>query len=205
MKMLKYLLVLVGILFFASASGFSNVKSNYLIIDSLLSNASEQINSKLEEKIDNKRILINFNSHSAVWLLRQKIFKKLESNGFTIYQTENAEPKYLKADIFIHECDVSYRNSADDRDKLERYIKVNISGIISSKDGLALNLPEIIYEYKDILNRDDVPLVQSNQFDFAHSEVPEAPKSFFREIAEPFIIIASAALIVVLFFTVRSG
>ena len=205
MKNLKHLYILIGTIIFVSTSLYSNVQSNYLIIDSLLSNASVQINSKLDEKSDNKNILMNFNSHSAVWLLRQKIFKHLESRGVSIYQTEIEEKKYLKADIFIHECDVRFSNTEEDRNKLIRRIKVKISGIITEKDGLAINLPEIDYEYKDILDRDDIPLVQSNQFDFAHSPVPDAPKSFFREIAEPFIIIASAALIVVLFFTVRSG
>ena len=58
------------------------------------------------------------------------------------------------------------------------------------------------YFYSDKIKLDSVKDIENSSFPFTHGELPTEP--FFSSLVEPVIAVASAALTVILFFTVRS-
>ncbi len=199
--MTKRRFIFSGFVFFCSwIFAVAIPKSNYDLIDSLVKSASNLIIGSARQS-DNDTFRIEFNRHPAAWLVREEISKSAENRKAGLKIKDSGLPFM---EIAIKDCGVAYEIYPDDNDTLIRIINVSISGILTTKDGKIIPLPEYSSSLKDKISVNDLPFVQSAQHDFANSPVPVPPKSFFRQLAEPFIVISTAALVVVLLFTVRS-
>jgi len=180
---------------------FSIPKSNYSIIDSLVKESTQKIVDNLSDN-SSKLFKLNINHHPAAWLVKELIIKEAAKRNIA-FSTDDSLTS--RVDISINDLRVSFDNFSEDDDSLIRKVSINLSGVVSSNNHQITPIPNFIFTYSDKVSRNDLPLIQSPQHDFANSQVPSVPKSFFREIAEPFIIISSAALVVILLFTVRSN
>ncbi|OGU15584.1 MAG: hypothetical protein A2X61_03240 [Ignavibacteria bacterium GWB2_35_12] len=207
MKYLKYILLILIISFiikgnFLLAVDSISPKTNFEIIDSLLNNYTDKFcNNQFLQK--GEIIRLEITSHPARWLLMDKLLRELAHDSCAISNdsTKNVSCSY---EININNILVKYLKNNLSQDSLDREIVVHISASRLNNDKI-VPLEEFKSSFTDRIARDNVVSVDSKQYDFASSPVPLREKTFFEEIVQPVILIASTVVAVVLLFTVRSN
>jgi hypothetical protein len=79
--------------------------------------------------------------------------------------------------------------------------KIDLSGSYSISKETVIS-ERFDYAYIDTVSVDDAKAIENPSFPFTQAEIPSEP--FFSSLLEPAIAIGSAALAVILFFTIRS-
>ena len=98
----------------------------------------------------------------------------------------------------------NYSAYAASGDSLIRTISFKITGEIIDKNGLIKPLYTGNENFKDTIERDAAEKFNSTDYNFAKSEIPARPQTFWSEIVQPVAFIGAAIVTVVLLFTVRS-
>ena len=178
-------------------------KSNFIILDSLSSLAVKDFCNYIKKKqIDTACIRIT--PHPAKWLILNKIISEGKTNKLQFLNadsTKNCNEPLLE--ISIKDLSVKYSLNSD-RDSLDRELNVNICGNMKNSNGTLEVIPDFKAVYYDKISRNDIDYVKSIQYEFSNSQVPPVERTFFEEVTEPIILVASAAVTVLLLFTVRS-
>jgi hypothetical protein len=192
---------LIFFLIFFSATSYSQTKSNleifYQLVESSISNASENINEGTaiielilpgNYSVFRNQILLGLQKQGV----RQENLKQF-ATGFN-YVLENAKVNY--GDIFRKSFLGDYFTSR------KIFIKGNylINIYSESNRSLVENPFEIVYE--DTIRVDEVQALENSQYSFTKGELPSEP--FFASLLEPVVAVAAAAVAVYLFFSVRS-
>jgi len=182
-------------------NAYTQIRSNFRILDSLISLATTDIcNSLIADKINKTNI--DFTPHSATWLIKQTLVKTAEKFGITL---KSNNKQLTTTEISIKHCFVKYQPISNSDDSLTRICSVDISGITNLPNGTIKSLKINKYTFTDKVSKDNLVNISDTQYDFLNPIIPIKQKSFFEKITEPLIIVTSAVLVVVLFFTVRSG
>ncbi len=197
-RRIYFLFVVLSVCIMPFYRGTAGVQqSNYKILDSLSRLAGENITSFLNrQSIDSCGLLLTI--HPAAWLIRQELVSS-KKIGFL---DGNSSQKYL-AEIQIQDCAVRYFIYSDSGDSLVREAQLLTKGIFH-KAGALIEIPQFSAVIRDTIARDDIPIVEIPAYPFTKAPIPEQPKGFFVEIAEPVLFVAAAAVTVLLLFTVRS-
>lgn len=191
-------IVLISVFILWSYNGLAGApKSNYSILDSLTRSAGGNVVSFLrEQSIDSCGLMLSV--HPAAWLLRQELVSSKKIRFFE----GNSSQKHL-SEIQIQDCAVRYFLYSDSGDSLVREAQLLTKGIFH-KAGALIEIPQFSAVIRDTIARDDVSIVEIPAYPFTKAPIPEQPKGFFSEIAEPVLFVAAAAVTVLLLFTVRS-
>ncbi|MGA2297975.1 MAG: hypothetical protein ABSG15_10545 [FCB group bacterium] len=178
-------------------------KSNFIILDSLSSLAVKDFCNYIKKKqIDTACIRIT--PHPAKWLILNKIISEGKTNKLQFLNADSTKKyNFTMLEISIKDLSVKY-SLYSDRDSLYRELNVNICGNMKNGNGTLEVIPDFKVIYFDKISRNDIDYVKSIQYDFANSQVPPVERTFFEEVTEPIILVASAAVTVLLLFTVRS-
>lgn len=173
-------------------------RSNYFIMDSLALNLTNNI---LVDCILSKYKSINF---KITDLPQSGIIKKHLANlcGGNEVLINNDTTNSITHDIQINRFDVSYTNH-DDNDSIIRNFKIDV--LISGEKTLYQNFRTYNFEYTENVLRDDVPFIETSSRDFTKPPLPPIKKTFFEQAVEPFILVSSAILTVIILFSVRSN
>jgi hypothetical protein len=178
------------------------LKTNFELLDSLVSlyagNFFEIIKSTPQGKI-----CLKFNDHPAKWLFTNKILEK-NAGRYTFLTKDTNVADCPKIEISINDLSVKYLNEPESSDSLIRISNIKVSGSVETSGKLE-TLPVFSKTVKDTISRNDIEYVKSVQHDFANSPVPEPKKTLFEDIIQPLIIITTAAVSILLLFTVRSN
>jgi hypothetical protein len=197
------IILILAVQFQLLANDNTTLTVNFNILDTLSSRAVKDFCNYIKSKqIDTACIKIT--PHPAKWLILNKI----------ISEGKNYKLQFLDADSTRHHNETLLEISIKDlsvkyslyteKDSLFRDINVIICGNIKYNNGTLETIPNIIKTYNDKISINDIDYIKSNQYDFANSQVPPVERTFFEEVAEPIILVASAAVTVLLLFTVRS-
>lgn len=203
MKKKEILLLVLFLFIFIHHNSFSRARSNYKILDSLILLATQDICDDLISIGSNKAIL-NFQKHSATWLVKQGMLRSAERKKLHFFIKGN-DNKLPVIEISINECFIEYQIIKNSNDSLKRVFNLNIYGIINKTNGKIQTLKSNEYKFEDIISREDLAYINDTDYAFLNPKVPKKTRSFFEKITEPIIVVASAVLVVILFFTVRSG
>lgn len=179
----------------------SQEPNNFDILDSLIKSQAEKIISEIDSK-GIKKIYIDIQNHHALWLVKQGMIESLHKHNIEIY--DKAIENGITLHINIKKAELVFENNENSNDSLNRFVKVELSGNIVYDDGKTELISNEISIYNDNIHRDNIDLIKS-EYDFANSPIPEKPKTFFEEVAEPIIIVTTAIITVVLLFTIRSS
>ncbi len=199
---IKYIFIFFLISCIQLHSQDSKLKTNFDILDSLVSLYSDNFYNNLKF-IPGKKICIKFNEHPAKWIFESKILGKNE--GRYSFQTgDTNHDNCLKLEVSINDFSIKYLNEPESSDSLIRIFNIKVTSNIELSGKLDA-LPQFTKTIKDTISRNDIDYVKSIQHDFANSPVPEPKKTMFEEIIQPLIIITSAAVSILLLFTVRSN
>jgi phosphoribosylaminoimidazole-succinocarboxamide synthase len=199
--MKKVILLLIISLFFTSdLLSAPLIKTNIDIIDSLISNYSKEITKQLNSR-EIKKAVLQVNNHSASEL----VYKHILANSNGIEFSFKKDSSAVLVNNIITKANVRYENYPNNNDSVYRIIEVDISTILSLESGKAESINPTPETYSELISRDDIKLIDSKEFTFTTSEVPQKKLTFYEKIAEPLIIVTTAILTVVLLFTIRSG
>lgn len=172
-------------------------KSNYVVLDSLSRSAGTNLTTFLYKySIDSCGLALS--AHPAAWLLRQE-FVSLDKVHFY----EGNPNGQQRVDVQIEDCAVRYYLYNESADSLIREGQVITRGVLH-KSGSLIDIPQFSSVIRDTIAKRDIAIVEIPAYPFTKSLVPEQPKGFFGEVAEPILFVAAAAVTVLLLFTVRS-
>ncbi len=171
---------------------FAELPTNMQLLDSLTSKVPAEIKAEFPELTE---LSLDFNEHPNAWYVEQKI---VNSGLFTVKEKDSIP----KLSILLSEFGVKYIRISSD--SLERQIHIKYEAVLYDN---GITKPHIGMDLivKDRFSEKDLAIIESSPYPFSRSPVPEQKTTWIDEALEPVILVGSAALTVILFFTVRSN
>lgn len=202
MKFKKFLILFAFLQILISGISLAEQSSNFSIIDSLTIELSNEIANHINNN-QVQAIEIVVSSIPFDWLLEQNLVKSFNKKGIKtfIYDSLSQNPK-LK--VQVKNFQLLYSKVPKQTDLLQRNIKLEISGQLQIKNRLiSIEIP--VFDYQDFISREHITNIENTNHSFAKAEVPPPPFSWLYDVFQPAIVVGSAIITVILFFTVRSG
>ncbi len=179
---------------FCHSNCYSNdLPTNKQIIDSIFDAFLSKNTIQLKEKKITEIRVANIGEFSY---FQNKLINELVKNNIRIDDNSLVTIK-----LNIEDFQIQYIES---KDELTRIIDLNATLYFLEKNGEIKLLDKLNTSYKDQLSVEDVSAVENSLFPFTQGNKPKPKKSFFDEIIEPVIIVSTAIITVVLFFSVRT-
>jgi len=195
------LAILFSLLF--SYSGFSqqNTKTNLDVFYSLTDSLVDKINSEIPN--DDKKISLTLNLGDRYSLFANSIEDRFIKDEREIVKQSNDETNIPNVNIVMEGAGVEYgemfRSGFFGAHYIQRYSTIfgNYLQTFSNKGIEKFEITHI-----DTIKVEDITSLENPSFPFTQASIP--PEPFLSGLAEPIIAIGTAALVVVLFFTIRS-
>lgn len=172
--------------------------TNYQIIDSLASEYARKIASEVKTQ-GLSGVNLKISSHKLAKFSEMHFIEHLSNSDIKI----SDEAGIAALEVNLGEVIVRYLQH-EDSDSLMREILYNCSSILNTGNSTTM-LSKFDKRYSDIIGRDEVATIQNFSFPFTLADVPEPNLSLFDKIIKPVVYITTAAITVLLLFTVRSN
>jgi hypothetical protein len=184
---------------FLSAQTKTNLEIFYNLVDSSVFKASEQMYTSAQSEliipvsysIFKNAVMNSFSKKKISW-----VDKKVPPPVYSeiTYTLEDAKVKYSEP----------FRESFLGSFYIEREIILKVNWIINNHNDSNTSTYSGKFQEGsiDTINIDEIKMVENQVYDFTKGEVPAEP--FFSSLLEPVIAIGTAAIVVYLFFSVRS-
>ena len=174
----------------------TNLEIFYGLVDSSV--------AKINQSISSNNLKIVFSTGDYYSLFQNQVIADFVRHGRTILSDSTKTSSDFEAIHYsIDNASVNYgdmeRNGLLGDFVMQR--KIELSGSYSISKG-TINSKRFDFTYTDTVSVDDAKAIENPSFPFTQAEVPSEP--FFPGLFEPAIAIGSAALAVILFFTIRS-
>jgi hypothetical protein len=197
-KVIAFIYLLIVLSFFDN-NVFSQTKNNLELFYSMVDSSSAAIVSTLP--IDKENLSINLITDNSFFILKERLISSLVRNKINV--SSDSGKNLIAVRYAIDNAKVNYEDISREGIFGSYFVKRNLtlSGsfvILSSKTFSN----KFSFFYSDKIKLDSVKDIENGTFPFTHGELPSEP--FFSSLIEPVIAVASAALTVILFFTVRS-
>lgn len=192
--------ILLAVLFTHNCLSLEIPRKNTVIFDEFAGVAADSL-YVFVNSLNIKSIILKTEPEKISWLVGNPLISKLSGSGIKIFN-DNSTGTAALMNLTIRKAYVSYENCADD-DSLIRKIEFKAEGNIRL-NGALLPLPVIDKSYSDVISRNDVNNIEDKNFDYARGVVPERDNWFYKSFIEPVIVVGTAAITVILLFTVRS-
>jgi hypothetical protein len=193
---------------------------NIEMLDTLARKASMQLAVRVRvlRKVENankendssKRdtLYFSFAPHPAAWLLEQYLLPDLAPTWAMLRRLRAADTaqtrKHGLLSLRVTDCAVRYFPCDHSDDSLTREAHIIVVASMEEASGLVMPIPTTALDYRDTVARRSITGLESKQYEFANSSVPEPQKTFWKTVVEPAIVVAAAVITVVLLFTVRT-
>lgn len=197
----KLIFLLLSIFLFDSSNFYCQNKTNLDVFYTLTDSLVNKINSEIPA--DQKKILLILNLGQRYSLFANSIKDQFLKNGKEIIVQPPDEINIPTIDIVMEGAGVEYgemfRSGFFGTLYIQRYETIfgNYLQTFSEKGKQNFEITEI-----DTVKVEDVKYLENPSYPFTQAELP--PEPFLSGLAEPIIAIGTAALVVVLFFTIRS-
>ena len=154
-----------------------------------------------------RNVVVNVRSPDTSWVARNTIVEALTKLNYSVYlPSQGGEGKAAIIDLGIVEMKVRYgdvfREGVLGTRKTERTINTTLSANVRNAQNEILFAGAVSRALKDTVVVSDVAQLENSSIAFTHGEPPKT--DFFENVLEPVIIIGASAVVVFLFFTVRS-
>ncbi len=192
-------LVFILLLFF-SISSFAQSKTNLEIFYSF----TDSISNKISENFDGefKEVKTKFNLGEEYYIFSNQITSSLQKKGLTILP-ESSPSNFTLINLVIDQTKVEYgeifRDGMFGELKLERKLRLSGNYTLSGK---SIKFFPFSFSSADTIAVGTIKDLESESFPFTKGNIPSEP--FLSSLIEPAIVISSAAVSVILFFTIRS-
>jgi hypothetical protein len=188
-------------LFFSHSEIFSQEKTNLNIFFNLIDSSAASVINNLPP--DQKNLSFNFILGSDYDLFKDHLITYFTNKKFKIFQSEKSTDSIMKIDYTIDNAKVTYgnvfRSGFLGTFKVQRNIKISGNYVINKNPIFAVKFN---YAVSDTINYGDIKDLEGFSYPVTKGEIP--PEPFFSNLLEPVIAIGSAAVVIFLFFTIRS-
>ncbi len=175
-------------------------KKNTEILEGFAREATDDI-ADYVVSVGIKKIVLRAEPEKIAWLVANPLIAKLSEKNVAIFEYDSSG---LNAEIsvFVVKAEIVYEPYHDD-DSLVRKVSFSAEGNLKY-NGAITPIPDKKSFFSDIISRDDIDAVEDKNFSYARGIVPERDDWFYRNIIEPAIVVGTAAITIILLFTVRS-
>ena len=197
----KILLPIIVIILLSSLKVNCQTKTNLDVFYSLTDSLVAKINSEIPS--GEKKILLTLNLGQNYSLFSNSIKERFIKNGKEILNQPPDELNIPTVDIVMEGAGVEYgemfRSGFFGTHYIQRYSTIfgNYLQSFSEKGKQKFEITLL-----DTVKVEDINSLQNVSYPFTQAAVP--PEPFVSGLAEPLIAIGTAALVIVLFFTIRS-
>jgi len=197
----KFLFPIITIIFLNSINVNCQLNTNLDVFYSLTDSLVDKINSEILSS--EKKILLTLNLGQNYSLFSNSIKDRFIKNGKEILNQPPDELNIPTVDIVMEGAGVEYgemfRSGFFGTHYIQRYSTIfgNYLQTISDKGRQEFEITTL-----DTVKVEDINSLENPSYPFTQAAVP--PEPFVSGLAEPLIAIGTAALVIVLFFTIRS-
>ena len=184
---------------FFGSNAFSQTKSNLELFYSMVDSSSASIISDLQA--EKEGLSIKLLSDNSYFILTERLISSLVTKKINV--SSDSSKNLIDVRYIIDNAKVNYEDISREGIFGSYFVKRNLtlSGSFVIQGSKTFS-KKFSYFYSDKIKLDSVKDIENSSFPFTHGELPTEP--FFSSLVEPVIAVASAALTVILFFTVRS-
>jgi len=197
----KYYFIFSVIFFFNISNSFCQLNTNLDVFYSLTDSLVNKINSEIPTS--EKKILLTLNLGRSYSLFSNSIREQFIKDGKEILNQPPDELNIPTVDIVMEGAGVEYgemfREGFFGAHYVQRFSTIFGNYLQSFSTEGKQNF-EITF--LDTVKVEDVSSLESPSYPFTQATLP--PEPFLSGVAEPVIAIGTAALVIVLFFTIRS-
>jgi len=197
----KYYFIFSVIFFFNISNSFCQLNTNLDVFYSLADSLVNKINSEIPTS--EKKILLTLNLGRSYSLFSNSIREQFIKDGKEILNQPPDELNIPTVDIVMEGAGVEYgemfREGFFGAHYVQRFSTIFGNYLQSFSTEGKQNF-EITF--LDTVKVEDVSSLESPSYPFTQATLP--PEPFLSGVAEPVIAIGTAALVIVLFFTIRS-
>lgn len=191
---------LIFLLFFLSSICSAQPKSNYELLKSLVDSSVQKIHGVLKPSLD--PIVINFKSDDLYETLESNLISGLTERGIQLTKSKNISKEI---DYQITSAAIEYGEVF--KDGLFGGYKLTRSAELSGSFTYTVNnmietSEDFSFTANDTIDYDDARSLENISMPFTHDELPDEP--LLPSLIEPAIAVATIAVTIILFFTVRS-
>jgi hypothetical protein len=197
----KFLLLFLVIVITSNTNLICQSKTNLDVFYSLTDTLVDKINSEILS--NEKQILLTLNLGQSYSLFSNSIKERFIKNGIEILNQPPDEMKITTVDIVMEGAGVEYgemfRDGFFGSHYIPRYSTIfgNYLQTFSDQGIQKFEITSI-----DTIKVEEISSLENPAYPFTQASIP--PEPFLSGLAEPIIAIGTAALVVVLFFTIRS-
>jgi hypothetical protein len=128
------------------------------------------------------------------------LISELSTRNLRFYYSES--DTISKLELLVNQFRIEYAKIPDEKNKLKRTIAFSVSALIKRKS-LAINPFKFDTLATDTIDVESIGYIERDGSPFK-GELPPEKETFFDRYIEPIVVIVSSALVVLLFFSVRS-
>ena len=194
-KSLRFLIVLLLFQTSAYSQTISNLDKFYSLIDS----ASALL---LKDLGDAKKVNLELNFGIDYSVFANQVRGKLLRNEVQLVSDNSEDQNFVRVNFVVDNSFVGY--AEPEKDGIfgdfftERSITLSGNYFISNKS----QVKDFKLTAVDTINVEDVEYVENRSYPFTRGDLP--PEPFFSSLLEPIVAIGAAAIVIILFFSVRS-
>ena len=151
---------------------------------------------------DEKKVKLELNLGVDYSVFANKVRGNLLRNGFQLVGENSEEQGFVRINFVVDNSFVGY--TEPEKDGIfgdfftQRTVELSGNYFISNQS----DIQDFKLTVKDTINVEDVEEVENRSYPFTQGELP--PEPFFSSILEPVVAIGAAAVVIILFFSVRS-
>jgi len=187
----------ISLLFQSSiySQSVSNLDKFYTLVDS----ASSLL---IKDLGDEKKVKLELNLGVDYSVFANKVRGNLLRNGVQLIGENSEEQGFVRVNFVVDNSFVGY--TEPEKDGIfgdfftQRTVELSGNYFISNQS----DIQDFKLTVKDTINVEDVEEVENRSYPFTQGELP--PEPFFSSILEPVVAIGAAAVVIILFFSVRS-
>ncbi len=180
----------------------SLVPTNAELMQSIAENVSKEIVTKISQHSQDSSIVLSIEEHPFKQFFEYFLVKEFSTNGFRLFSSGKEGTALLKVNLFISNFDISYSPLLSSSDSLARKLQLSVTGIVRNSHGELFSISSSQIS-KDNISVDAIDWIEKDGVPFK-GKSPETKLNFLERYIEPIIVVTASALIVILFFTIRS-
>lgn len=196
-----FLLVkILSVVIIANLSLISQTKSNLDVFKSLIDSSITEV--FLNETDSQKDIYLDLKLGSSYSIFENQIFKSVQAQKKNISSTSNPSEN-IGLSYSIENAIVNYGEVFRDGFLGDHFTerKIFVSGSYRFQDN-EMKIKDFYLENIDTVKFDEIQTLENSSYPFTKGEIPSEP--FLSNLFEPLVAITTAAVVIALFFTVRS-
>ncbi len=188
--------IFAGIVFFTFISANAQEKTNLGVFNELVDSSVSEAAAVIPDTVKMIDLVLNNGSLSV---FNAGVISSLSKKGYKLVPGSSN----LKLEFIIDKAETSYGEIYRDGFLGDYYVprKLILSGDYNIT-GHTILTHSFNFTYQDTVNVDSVASLENAAYPFTQGKLPAEP--FFSGLLEPVIAVGTAALAVILFFTIRS-